>query len=94
MFGVDKFEVAKLFELKDPKSISLPKDNISKRAYNEKMIGTIYAEKGNIEKARKYYEQSIKTLEGKSWQCNFISRYNDFDKYVAENGTSILSSFL
>lgn len=93
MFGIDKYDVAKLFELKDPTSIVLPYE-ISKRAYNEKMIGMIYAEKNDLESARKYYVQAVKTLDGQSWQCNFQRALDKFEKYVAEHGTSVLSSDL
>ena len=101
MFGVNKFDVAKLFELKDPAGIHFP-DNIvgqaynekliAERAYNEKLIAAIFAERGDIESARKYYAQSVQTLEGQTWQTNYKSRQIQFEKYVVEHGTSILSS--
>lgn len=86
MFGVNKFDVAKLFELKDPSSIPLPEksENITKmaytatrdkstgaklcfvavRTYSLSMIAAIYAEKGETKSARKYYSQSVNTLDG------------------------------
>jgi len=91
MFGIDKFEIAKLFELRDPTKIIIPEDT-SKKASTETLIAGIYAEMGDIESARRYYSQSVETLEGKRWQSNFVDKFAKFEKYVAANETSILSS--
>jgi len=92
MFGVNKFEVAKLFELRDPADIHLPDNDVSCLAYNQTLIAAIFAEKGDIESAREYYKKSVDTLEGKNWQSNFKRKLEQFEKYVSNNGTSVLSS--
>ena len=92
LFGKNKFEVARLFTKRNVTDFNLQGPDLVSRAYNLTRVATIYAEDGNIESARKYYQESIRILEGKDWQCNYVDKYNKFEEYVKIHGTSILSS--
>ena len=93
LFGKDKYEVATLFIKRNLTDFNCQEPDIVNRAYNLTQVAAIYAEDGNIESARKYYQESICLLEGKDWQCNYIDTYNKFEEYVKLHGTSILSSY-
>ena len=92
IFGVDKYEVAKLFTTKNPDEFDINSKDIATRAYNLTQVAAVYAERSDVESARKYYQNAITVLQGKNWQCNFINKYEKFEKYVLEHGTSVLSS--
>ena len=106
MFGVDKYEVAKLFATRNPDEFDIVNGRKSTRAHNLSLVAAVYAERGNVESARKYYQDAITVLNGKNWpvseeqtavrfphwQCNFIDKLEKFETYVNKYGTSILSS--
>lgn len=96
IFAIDRYETAKLFTTKDPQDFDIPacgdETKISTRAYRLTQVAAVYAERGCIDSAREYYQKAIETLNGKDWQCNFIKQFKDFEKYVEQHGTSILSS--
>lgn len=92
IFAVDLYEVAKLFITRDPQEFDIENKEINTRAHQLSRVAAIHAERGFVETAREYYQKSIKTLNGKNYQCNYIRKFENFEKYVENHGTSILSS--
>lgn len=94
VFGVDKYETSKLFAKRDIPEITLdPKAYIPSQAQKLTHVAAIYAEHGNVRKAREYYKKSIAILEGENCRCNYVRTFENFEAYVEKNGTSVLSSY-
>lgn len=82
VFGVNKYEVSQHFVKCDISKFDIITPNQYVQDHNMTMIAAIYAELGEIEKAREYYEKSGR-----------VSKLKSFEDYVEKNGTSILSSY-
>lgn len=81
VFGVDKYETAKLFIKRDILAFGTKTSDVAQNEYNLTQVAAIYAENGNVEKAREYYKKS-----------NRKHKLEEFESYVEKNGTSVLSS--
>ena len=92
MFGVNRYDVSKLFIKRSPEYFLERGGNKTDRAFNTRHAAAIYAENGNHVKALEYYKLAVSILEGKSWQYNYQQRLDEYIKYYDEYGTSILSS--
>ena len=92
MFGISRFEVATFFEKHNPDEIlSLLNEDkpSSKNKYIIMRVGAIYAELGNYEKAKEFYQRG---LEMRKDNNNWPSYVDEFEEHYKKYGTSILSS--
>ncbi len=87
MFGVNRYEVAKLFVKRSPKYFL----NREHEAHNMLYIGGIYAENGDYENALKYYRESIQLSSN---GCRFFYQHHldNLINHYNETGTSMLST--
>lgn len=92
VFGVDKYKTAKLFTTRKPEEFDINNENIWRRAYALIQVAAIFAEREDLKSARTYYKKSITALKGDNCQCNYVKRFEEFEKYVKTHRTSILSS--
>lgn len=94
MFGINRYNVAKLFEKNDPIIFIDYASSISSDVVKHHcmfMAGCIHAELDNYEEALTMFEEA-NSLFSNDYIADFITEVENFKEYYEKHGTSILSS--